>query len=62
MKTVAIIGSGISGLSCAYLLKNHYTVHLYEKNSYFGGHSNTIDINVEGKIIPVDTGFMMWLP
>ena len=60
MKTVAIIGSGISGLSCAYLLKNHYTVHLYEKNSYFGGHSNTIDINVEGKIIPVDTGFIVF--
>lgn len=60
MKSVAIIGSGISGLSSAYLLRKKYKVHLYEKASYFGGHSNTIDLSIDGKSVPVDTGFIVF--
>ncbi len=38
---IAVIGSGISGLSCAYYLSKNYKVDLFEKNSYFGGHTHT---------------------
>jgi predicted NAD/FAD-binding protein len=59
-KKIAVVGSGIAGLSFSYIgLKNNLDISLFEKNNYFGGHSNTIDINVENKIIPVDTGFLV---
>ena len=41
---IAIIGSGISGLSSAYLLSHKYDVHLYEKNNSLGGHTRTLYI------------------
>jgi predicted NAD/FAD-binding protein len=60
MKKVAVIGSGISGTSAAYYLnKLGYDVYLFESGSYFGGHTNTIDIDFEGKKFPVDTGFLV---
>ena len=60
MKKVGVIGSGISGTSAAYYLnKLGYDVHLFESGSYFGGHTNTIDINYEGRKIPIDTGFLV---
>ncbi len=43
---LAIIGSGISGLSAAYSLSKKYKVDLFEKEDHFGGHSHTIDVNV----------------
>ena len=59
-KKVAIIGSGISGLGSAFIaLKNHHHVTLFEKNNYFGGHSNTIDISLHNQLFPVDTGFLV---
>lgn len=59
-KKIAIIGSGISGLSMAYIARqNGLEVTLYEQNDYFGGHSNTIDLEINNKIIPVDTGFLV---
>lgn len=57
---VAIIGSGISGLGCAYFLNQHHQIKLYEKNNYLGGHSNTVDINYDNKKISVDTGFIVF--
>ncbi len=57
---IAIIGSGISGLGIAYLSYQHHDITLYEKNDYIGGHSRTVDINVQDKIIPVDTGFIVF--
>ena len=46
MKKVAVIGSGISGTSAAfYLNKLGYDVYLFESGSYFGGHTNTIDVD-----------------
>ena len=60
MKKVAIIGSGISGTSAAYYLnKMGYDVSIFEKDSYFGGHTNTIDVTIEGKKFPIDTGFLV---
>ena len=57
---VAVIGSGISGLSAAHYLSKNSKVDLFEKNDHFGGHSHTLDINVENNIIPVDIGFIVF--
>ena len=60
MKKIAVIGTGISGISAAYYLnKLNYDVAVYESNDYFGGHTNTIDVEVDGLRIPVDTGFLV---
>ena len=57
---IAVIGSGISGLSAAYYLSKHHKVDLYEQNNHFGGHSYTYDIKEEDKIVPVDLGFIVF--
>ena len=57
---IAVIGSGISGLSCAYYLSKNYKVDLFEKNSYFGGHTHTQTIKYRGKNINVDSGFIVF--
>lgn len=58
-KRIAIVGSGISGLSAAWLLKFKHEVVLFESGAYFGGHANTVDVTLEGKTFPVDTGFLV---
>ena len=63
-KEIAVIGSGISGLSAAWLLAKKHKVTIFEKNDKFGGHSNTINIPM-GKLgknpeINVDTGFIVY--
>lgn len=57
---IAVIGAGISGLACAWLLSDQYDVTLYEAASYLGGHTNTVDVTLEGKTHPVDTGFLVF--
>ncbi len=57
---IAVIGSGISGLSAAYYLSKKYKVDLFEQDDYFGGHSYTYDISKEKKTIPVDLGFIVF--
>ncbi|MFN7219444.1 MAG: NAD(P)/FAD-dependent oxidoreductase [Burkholderiales bacterium] len=62
---IAVVGGGISGLSCAWLLsahhpaREHLSVTLFEKNDYLGGHTNTVDATVDGLNHPVDTGFLV---
>ncbi len=56
---IAVVGSGIAGLASAWLLKDKYRVSLFEAGSYFGGHSNTVDVTLEGCTHPVDTGFLV---
>ena len=58
-KKIAVIGAGISGLASAYLLNGQHDVCLFEAGSYFGGHSNTVDITLGGVTHPVDTGFLV---
>ena len=57
---IAIVGSGISGLSSAFLLGKEHEVTLFEKNDYLGGHSNTAEISYENSKIKVDTGFIVF--
>ena len=57
---IAVIGSGISGLSAAWLLSSRHDVTLYEIDRRLGGHSNTVLAPTEGASIPVDTGFIVY--
>ena len=59
-KNIAIIGSGISGLSSAFLLSNNHNITLFEKNNYFGGHTRTITIRDNNKNLDIDTGFIVF--
>ena len=60
-KRVAIIGSGVAGLTCAWLLREKYDVSLFEANDYAGGHTQTTDVEVNGTTWPVNTGFIVYL-
>ncbi len=55
---IAVVGSGVSGLSAAWLLDKKHNVTLFEADDRVGGHSNTVTIDIEGRQIPVDTGFI----
>ena len=57
---IAVVGSGISGLGAALALSEKHEVFLFEKNSYFGGHSNTAKIELKEETICVDTGFIVF--
>lgn len=59
-KHVAVIGSGISGLATAWLLRDTHNVTLYEAEARLGGHTHTVEVNVEGLKFPVDTGFLVF--
>ncbi|MAI29079.1 MAG: hypothetical protein CMP38_02605 [Rickettsiales bacterium] len=57
---IAVIGSGISGLSSAYYLSKNFKIDLFEKNSYFGGHTHTQIIKYKEDKINVDSGFIVF--
>jgi uncharacterized protein len=61
---VAIVGSGISGLGCAHaltpLLAQGLRLTLFEADSRLGGHTNTVDVTLDGVSYPVDTGFLVF--
>jgi predicted NAD/FAD-binding protein len=62
---LAVVGSGVSGLACAWLLSRSHDVVLYEADDRLGGHSNTVDIvaqggGAKGRKIAVDTGFIVY--
>lgn len=59
---IAVIGSGIAGLSAAWALSRRHQVSLYEQDDYLGGHANTVDIEDKSGVIPVDTGFIVFNP
>jgi predicted NAD/FAD-binding protein len=56
---IAVVGSGIAGLSAAWMLSKSHAVTVYEAASYAGGHSNTVDVALDGLTAPVDTGFLV---
>jgi len=57
---IAIVGSGVSGLVCAHLLSKHHDVTLYEVDGRPGGHAHTVPIEIEGRQLNVDTGFLVY--
>jgi len=59
---IAVVGSGIAGLASAWLLSRKHAVTLLEVNNYFGGHTHTHDITLDGVHYAVDTGFIVHNP
>ncbi|MEJ8572413.1 NAD(P)/FAD-dependent oxidoreductase [Microbaculum marinum] len=57
---IAVIGSGISGLSAAWLLSRDHEVTLFEQGHRLGGHTNTVDMSLAEGDVPVDTGFIVY--
>jgi predicted NAD/FAD-binding protein len=58
-KTIAVVGAGISGLAAAYLLSRRHCVHLFEKESRLGGHTNTVTVEGASGAVALDTGFLV---
>jgi predicted NAD/FAD-binding protein len=59
---IAVVGTGISGLSAAWLLSQRHDVTVYEQAERVGGHSNTVSASIDGRRVPVDTGFIVFNP
>ncbi len=57
---IAVVGSGISGLSAAWLLSRRHRVTLFEAERRLGGHTHTVDVRLDGQSFPVDTGFLVF--
>ncbi len=59
-KNIAIIGTGISGLTSAYLLSKKHNIKVFEANNYIGGHTNTVSVTLDNKDYRIDTGFIVY--
>ena len=57
---IAIVGTGISAMTAAYLLHTEHEITVFEKAHYVGGHTNTLDVTINGQAYPVDTGFIVF--
>ena len=58
---IAIVGTGISGLSAAWLLSPHHEVHVFEREPRLGGHTHTVPVDRgDGSTVPIDTGFIVY--
>lgn len=57
---IAIIGSGIAGLTSAYLLNRSHDIRVFEAGDWIGGHTHTVDVLVDGQRYAVDTGFIVF--
>jgi predicted NAD/FAD-binding protein len=57
---IAVIGSGIAGLGAAWALSPTHDVTLIEAESRAGGHSRTLDVDIDGSAVSVDTGFIVY--
>ncbi|MBW2433587.1 MAG: NAD(P)-binding protein, partial [Deltaproteobacteria bacterium] len=57
---IAVIGTGIAGMVSAYLLGDEHELVVFEAENYVGGHTNTIDVGLNGQTYAVDTGFIVF--
>lgn len=57
---IAIVGSGIAGLTCAYLLARRHEITVFEADARVGGHTHTVPVTVDGREYAVDTGFIVF--
>ena len=57
---IAIVGTGISGLPCAWFLHPHHDITVFEKDDRIGGHSHTVTVRESGHQVKLDTGFMVY--
>ena len=57
---IAIVGSGIAGLTCAYLLARRHDITVFEADARVGGHTHTVPVTVDGRDYAVDTGFIVF--
>lgn len=60
MRKVAIIGSGVSGLGCAWFLRDEMEITVFEADAHIGGHAHTVTVQEGDRQLPVDTGFMVF--
>jgi predicted NAD/FAD-binding protein len=59
-QSISIVGSGVTGLSAAWLLRDKYEVTLFEKNDYLGGHTHTHDVVENNKELAIDSGIIVY--
>ena len=57
---IAVIGAGISGLVAAYRLCSEHDITVFEANDYPGGHTNTVEVELDGERHAIDTGFIVF--
>ena len=57
---IAIVGTGVSGLVAAHLLHPDHDITVFEADARIGGHANTVDVDVDGRSVAVDTGFIVY--
>jgi len=57
---IAIVGTGIAGMTAGHLLHGRHALTLFEAGDYIGGHTNTIEVPWEGTTYAVDTGFIVF--
>ena len=57
---IAIIGSGISGLTCAHHLSKNHEISVFEAEDYIGGHTHTVEVENRGEVSAIDTGFIVF--
>src|SRR5690606_2021163 len=57
---IAIVGSGIAGLTCAYLLQRRHDITVFEAGDWVGGHTHTVDVEIGGERHAIDTGFIVF--
>ena len=62
MKKIAIVGAGISGLSTAFHLYRDYRITIFEKENYFGGHTDTHELIIDDQKVRIDSGFIIFCP
>jgi predicted NAD/FAD-binding protein len=60
IKNIAIIGSGVSGLGCAWFLRDEVGFTVFEADAHVGGHAHTVMVPEGNRMLPIDTGFMVF--